>query len=227
MKCNKATLDELHHIPLFEAFDEVQLEKLLSSSHLLRLPARATLFEKGQPAEYFYLLRSGQIKLFCLSASGDEKVVEIIYPTQTFAEAVMFMQRHIYPVSAEAILDSELYCFEMKPFYDILSESKESCFRLLTIMSRHLHGLISDIDSLTLHNATYRLVVYLLGELPEGAMELSAIHLGTPKNVVASRLSIKPETFSRILTQLAKKGLIEVHGNDIALTDVDGLRALL
>lgn len=227
MKSNKIIIDELHHIPLFEALDETQLERILGTTRIQSLPAKTVLFESGQNAEHFYLLRSGQIKLYRLSANGDEKVVEIIYPSQTFAEAIMFMPKHVYPVCAEAIVDSEVYGFEMKLFYEILQESKESCFRLLAIMSRHLHTLINDIDNLTLHNATYRIVVYFLEQIPEGAAELLAIHLGTPKNVIASRLSIKPETFSRVLLNLAKKGLIEIHGNDITLSDVDGLRALL
>jgi len=227
MECNQIILDQLHHIPLFEALELPQLEKMISHSNVHSLPSRTILFESGQPAEHFYMVNSGQVKLYCISAGGDEKVMEILYPKQTFAEAVMFMPNHIYPVCAETITDSEIFSFDMKVFHSILKESQESCFRLLGIMSRHLHIKIRDIDNLTLHNATYRLVVYLLGELPEDAKALSAIHLSTPKNIIASRLSIQPETFSRILLRMSKQGLIEIHGNDLTLLDVDGLRALL
>ena len=133
----------------------------------------------------------------------------------------------MYPVSAEAIKNSELCSFDMKQFREILENSKETCFRLLGTMGRQLHSKINDINNLTLHNATYRLVVYLLEQLPEDAMALSSIQLGATKVVIASRLSIQPETFSRILLRMSKQGLIEVHGNDITLLDVEGLRALL
>lgn len=224
---NHILKDELHQIALFEALDDQQLTDILKSSKVICLASKKSLFEKGSLATHFYLLKSGQIKLFCLSAEGDEKVIEIINPSQTFAEAIMFMPKHIYPVCAEAIKDSELYSFDMKQFREILENSKETCFRLLGTMGRQLHGKINDIDNLTLHNATYRLVVYLLEQLPEGAMALSSIHLGATKSIIASRLSIKPETFSRILLRMSKQGLIEVHGNDITLVDVNGLRDLL
>lgn len=227
MECNQLILDQLHHVPLFEPLEQSQLEKIIARSSILNLPGRTVIFESGQPAENFYLVMSGQVKLYCISEDGNEKVMEILYPSQTFAEAVMFMPRHIYPVCAETITDSELISFDMKVYYSILKESHESCFRLLGTLSRHLHNRIRDIDNLTLHNATYRLIVYLLGELPEDAHALSAIHLSTPKNIIASRLSIKPETFSRILLHMAKDGLIEVRGNDITLLDVDGLRQFL
>jgi CRP-like cAMP-binding protein len=94
-------------------------------------------------------------------------------------------------------------------------------------MTRRLHAKINEINNLTLHNATYRLVVFLLEQLPKDALELAEIHLSTPKSVIASRLSIQPETFSRILTRLSARGLIQVNGNDITLLDVQGLRDLL
>ncbi|MDH5600866.1 MAG: Crp/Fnr family transcriptional regulator [Gammaproteobacteria bacterium] len=227
MEKNSVVLDELHQIPLFSALDEQQLESVLKSSRLVSLAAKTILFEKGTPATHFYLLKSGQVKLYCLSEDGDEKVIEIIHPSQTFAEAIMFMPKHCYPVSAESIKASELYSFDMKQFREMLENSKETCFRLLATMGRQLHSKVNDINNLTLHNATYRLVVYLLEQLPEDAVTLSSIHLASTKVVIASRLSIQPETFSRILLRMSKQGLIEVHGNDITLLDVQGLRDLL
>jgi len=227
MESNSIVLDELHHIALFAALDEQQLKGIIKSAKNISLPPKSNLFEKGAPASHFYYVKSGQVKLFCLSADGDEKVIEVIYPSQTFAEAIIFMPKKVYPVSAETIKDSELYSFDMGQFRDLLDNSKDTCFRLLATMGRQLHGRVNDINNLTLHNATYRLVVYLLEQLPEGATELSSIHLSTTKIIIASRLSIQPETFSRILLRMSKQGLIEVHGNDITLLDVAGLRKLL
>lgn len=227
MENNSFVIDELRQIPLFSALDEQQLESVTKASKTITLAAKTVLFEKGTPANHFFFLKSGQVKLYCLSEEGDEKVIEIIHPSQTFAEAIMFMPKRMYPVSAEAIKNSELCSFDMKQFREILENSKETCFRLLGTMGRQLHSKINDINNLTLHNATYRLVVYLLEQLPEGAMALSSIQLGATKVVIASRLSIQPETFSRILLRMSKQGLIEVHGNDITLLDVEGLRALL
>ena len=224
---NNISEDILHQIPLFQALDEKQLKIVLKSSHVLSMTAKSTLFERGSTASHFYLLKSGQVKLFCLSEEGDEKVIEIINPSETFAEAIMYMPKQIYPVSAETLKNSEIYSFDMKVFRGLLENSKETCFRLLATMGKQLHSRISDINNLTLHNGTYRLVVYLLDQLPEDAVALSDIHLDTTKVIIASRLSIKPETFSRILLRLSKQGLIKVHGNDITLLDVDGLRDLL
>jgi CRP-like cAMP-binding protein len=227
MDTDKTILDELHQVYLFEELDETQLAQIVRTTQSVHLPAKSILFEAGQPADRFYLVHLGQIKLFSLSMDGDEKVMEILYPGNTFAEAIMFMQAKRYPVSAQALMDSELYSFDMKGFRQILEESQQTCFRLMAGMTRRLHAKINEINNLTLHNATYRLVVFLLEQLPKDALELAEIHLSTPKSVIASRLSIQPETFSRILTRLSARGLIQVNGNDITLLDVQGLRDLL
>jgi len=124
-------------------------------------------------------------------------------------------------------MDSNLCSFDLLGFRRLLEDSPATSMRLMADMSRRLRMRINEINNLTLHNATYRLVVYLLEQIPEGAMELAEIHLGTPKSIIASRLSIKPETFSRILSKLTQRGLISVEGNNISLQDVNGLRALL
>ncbi len=227
MKAEPVTAEELKRIYLFNALDESQLETMLQNSRPVGLEPRQTLFEAGQPAEYFYLLRSGQIKLYSLSAEGDEKVIEVIWPGETFAEAITFMPEHTYPVNAEAIISSQLCGFRISTFRKILEDSPATAMCLMADMSRRLRMRITEIGNLTLHNATYRLVMFLLEQIPEGAAEFNEIHLATPKTIIASRLSIQPETFSRILGKLSRQGLIQVQGNDITLLDVEGLRALL
>ena len=209
---------------LFSALDDTQLQVIKDSMQVVKIEEGRSLFEHGQPAERFFLVLEGQIKLYRLSEDGDEKVIDIVRPGETFAEAVTFMSGRCYPVNASALVDSRLLAFSNDAFRDVLRESVDSCFRLMADMSQRLHQRLNEIDSLTLHNATYRLVSYLLQELPDDVLESPEIVLTTPKHVIASRLSIKPETFSRILTKLSRDGLIVVRGNSIVLEDLPRLR---
>lgn len=224
---NENVAAELRSVPLFEALQPRELEQVAERMVRVRLDPRQHLFSYGQPADRFYLLRSGQIKLFRLSQDGSEKVIEIIQPGQTFAEAVMFMEQQTYPVNAEAVVASELYSFDMRSFLELLRRSTDTCFRLMATMSCRLRARLEDINNLTLQNATYRLVHYLLQQIPEGVMESPQIHLTTPKSIIAARLSIQPETLSRILARLADMGLLSVKGSDVTLHDVAGLRRLM
>ncbi len=220
-------LSELRQAYLFADADDNQLARLCQGVQTISLKHGDPLFDHGQPAARFFFLRSGQVKLFRVSADGHEKIIEILRPGQTFAEAVMFMgNQGRYPVSCEAISDCELYAFEQKTFLQVLAESHEISFGILASMSRRLHMLVNQIDSLTLQNATYRLAMYLLEQAPRDA-KAADVELTTPKSAIASRLAIQPETFSRILGKLRDQGLVTVHGNQITLRNLQGLRELV
>ena len=219
---------ELRRAYLFADMADQHLATLIQGIHDIHLNAGDTLFRHSQPAERFFFLRDGMLKLFRLSPEGDEKIIEIVQPGQTFAEAVMFMgTQGRYPVSAEAVSESRLYAIDQKPFLNLLRESHEASFGLLASLSRRLHMLVNQIESLTLQNATYRLVAYLLEQIPRDVKTSPEVQLTTPKGVIASRLAIQPETLSRILAKLRSRGLIEVHGNHITVRNVQALRDLV
>ncbi len=220
-------LGELRQAYLFADADDTQCARLCQGMESVQLQQGETLFHHGQPATRFFFVRSGQVKLFRVSPDGHEKIIEIISPGQTFAEAVMFMGAQArYPVSCQAISDCELYAFDQKNFLQVLRESHEISFGMLAAMSRRLHMLVNQIESLTLQNATYRLVMYLLEQAPRDA-SAADLELTTPKSALASRLAIQPETFSRILAKLRDQKLISVDGPHIVLRDLAGLRNLV
>lgn len=212
---------------LFRDLNEVQFQRLVACARVREVGAGEALFEQDQPANHLYLLTAGQIKLTRLSIDGDEKVIDIIDPPQPFAEAVIFGDHRRYPVNAVALLPSEVIAVDGKVFLQLLRGSVDACFDIMARMSIRLHWLVNEVDRLTLHNATYRVIAYLLDETPEEKPGAAELCLTAPKNVVASRLSIKPETFSRTLKRLSEKGLIEVRDEHITLLDVPGMRHLI
>lgn len=221
--------DELRKHPLLSGVADAHLQKIQRSTRIMQLSDGEHLFEQGEQADRFYQVRSGQIKLFRVSLEGNERVIEVVEPGQSFAEAVIFMEKRCYPLNAEAIGDTELLAFDSDTFINILSESRDTCFRLLADMSMRLHHRLNEIDYLTLQNATFRLVHYLLQQIPHAQQDDNQVEikLSTSKSIIASRLSIQPETFSRILKNLAKKELISVKGKTITLMDVEQLQDLV
>lgn len=216
----------LQQNPLFRALSDEQLALLLEDVTTRKIRLGEHLFDEGAEASAFYLLQRGQVKLYRLSPTGQEKVIEIVSPGQTFAEALMFLDIPAYPVSAQALADSELFVIKNKAFLRLLGQSVETCFHVMAHISMRLRGLLNEIDALTLQNASLRLVNYLLylaKDVPseEGSAEIT---LPAAKNIVASRLSIQPETLSRILGNLSGKGLISVDGLNIKVLDLEGLR---
>ena len=220
-----ASLDkELRQFHLFASLKDQEFARIWESLQVIRLEDGEYLFKQGEAAQHFFMLRNGYIKLLRLSMAGEEKIFELISPGQTFAEAMMFMPDAIYPVTAQALNESAVLCFDSKVFTSILKESSETSFHFMFHISKRLRMCINEIENLTLQNATYRLVNYLLYQIPEHHKNAYEINFAIPKQVIASRLSIKPETFSRILRDLNKTGLIRVKGRTIYIHNVDRLR---
>lgn len=218
-------LAELQNTPLFSSLDAKQLEQLCSAMSIIDLPAHSHLFHQGEQAEHFFLVRTGQIKLYLVSSSGQEKIIEIIQAGQTFAEALMFMkQANAYPVNAETLQDTQLLRFSSQVFLQILRDSSETCFNVMGTLSRRLHGLITEIDNLSLQNATYRVVHFLTQQLPAETDEEQHIVLPVSKQTLALRLSITPETLSRILKNLSKSGIVSVKGKNLTIHQPQQLR---
>ena len=218
------TDDSIREHYLFAILDNSQFRRLQAGIQSLSLAEGEHLFHFGHRARYFYVLRTGQIQLYRLSPGGEEKVIELIQHGQSFAEAVMFFKSNAYPVSAKAVLDCDLWRIEMSAFLSLLQESNELCLSLLGGMSRRLHGAIQDIDQLALQNASMRVIQLLLQSAPDHGANHYSLDLETPKQVLASRLSVRPETFSRILQQLSRKGLIAVQGKTIEVMDLQALQ---
>ena len=212
---------------LFANLSPEQLQPILPGIQTLTLAENEHLFHFGDNARYFYLLTSGQIMLYRLSLQGEEKVIEIIQSGQSFAEAVMFFKLSNYPVSAKAVMNSELFRIDMKVFLGLLQTSNALCLQLLGGMSKRLHSAISDIDQLTLQNAKMRVIQLLLQSAPDSKPNHYGLEWETPKQILASRLSVRPETFSRVLQQLSRQGLIAVQGKQVEVFDAKGLQAAL
>jgi len=218
-------MDALRKNILFSALDEEQFRRVLAASKAVALKEGDMLFQQQQIADYFYLLETGEIKLYRLSADGAEKVIELIKAGQTFAEAMMFMEGGFYPVNAQAVTESRLIRVEMAMFRDLLEHSPKTSLKILGYMSQRLHGLVQEIDQLSLQNAKMRVVQFLLRELPDNANSPCQLQWNTPKTVLASRLSVRPETFSRILQQLTQEQLIKVDKKSVEILDIEGLKA--
>jgi CRP-like cAMP-binding protein len=214
-----------HH--LFAGLSPPQMQRLLAASHVDTWEPGQVLFDRGQPAQHFYIVIDGQVNLVLYSKAGEEKIVDILGPGNSFAEAVMFMSAPGYPVSAVAALQARVARFPNREYLAILRESPETCLRMLGHLSQRLHMRIREIEYLTLESATHRLVRLIESRLPADAGGPCEVTLQESRQELASRLSMKPETLSRILRHLSDAGAIVVHGRVLQVPDRKRLLAVL
>ena len=215
----------LTHIPLFNGLASEEISRIARSTREIHAGKGDILFHKGDPCSGFHLLVYGQVKLAFTSHQGNEKVVEILQQGQSFGEAIMFMEKP-YIVFAQALTDSLLLHVSKHAVFDELVRDHNLCRKMLAGMAMRLHQLMNDVESYSLHSGKERIIGYLLRELAEEDQHgiNVAVTLPTNKGVIASRLNLTQEHFSRILHELFELGLIVVEGRKIHIPSVANLR---
>ena len=212
-------------LPLFSHMSEQERARLAAGSQLRRMERGKLIFRMGEPCEEFHVTVIGQVKLFAISPTGVEKVIEICGPGHTFAEAVMFMGVP-YVVSSQTLADTLLLTIEKTAVLREIAGNPDFSLRMLAGLSRRLHGLIKDVQGYALHSGVQRVIGYLLGDRvneTEVASEAITVSLPVSKAAIASRLSLTPEYFSRVLHELESAGLIHVDRRDIHIADTGRL----
>lgn len=210
----------LSALPLFHDVAPPELVRMASGCTLRRFSRGQTIFRVGDPCEEFHVTVMGQVKLFALSSNGQEKVIEIIGPGGTFAEALMFTGRP-YIVTAQALTDALVLSVAKAVVMAEIENDPRFCLRMLAGISRRLHGLVRDVEDYTLSSGAQRIIGYLLRDVGEAADQHGGVTVSLPvsKATIASRLSLTPEYFSRVLHELEEEGLIEIDRRDIRISD--------
>jgi CRP-like cAMP-binding protein len=208
-------------LPLFSDLDRPELERLAAGCQLRRLGRGDMVFRVGEPCESFHVTVTGQVKLFAVSPAGQEKVIELIGPGNSFAEALMFMDKP-YFINAQALTDTLLLSVGKAAVLNEIQADPRFALRMLAGMSRRLHGLVRDVQAYALDSGVQRIIGFLLQDRADGdgAADVPiAVTLPVSKATVASRLSITPEYFSRVLHELEDAGLVAVDKREITILD--------
>ncbi len=212
-------------LPLFNDLSAAELLRVAQGCQVRRLARGDTIFRYGEPCEEFHVVVSGQVKLFALSPQGQEKVIELVGPGHSFAEALMFTSKP-YILNAQALTGTLLLTVGKQVMLEEIERDSRFSLRMLAGISRRLHGLVRDIESGALDSGIQRVIGYLLSErqINEAVTgEVYIVSLPVSKATIASRLSLTPEYFSKVLHELEAEKLIEIDKRDIRIIDVSRL----
>jgi CRP-like cAMP-binding protein len=216
----------LASVPLFKELAADELDRIATRTRQVHAPRGEILFHRGEEAKGLHVVVFGQVKLGFVSARGDEKVVDIIGAGQSFGEAVMFMEsKHV--VTAQALIPSLVLYIPRDTVFEELEREPRFARRMIAGLSRRLHHLMGDLEAHSMRSGTQRLIGYLLHDCASTAAADGSIEITLPttKGVIASRLNLTRERFSRILHELTVEGCIEVKGRRVRVLDAERLRS--
>lgn len=212
----------LKGIPLFAGLSDEDLDALQDIGRVRNHDRGDLLFSDGEPAEGFFIVLAGKIKVFKLSAEGKERILHIIHPGGTFAEAAIFGSG-LYPAYAEPLQKSSLLFLPKQDFLSLLTANSRIAINMIAGLSQFLRQFARQIEDLTFKDVPSRLARYLL-EVSAG--KSGQVELPISKSQLASNLGTVSETLSRTFRKLADEELVQVDGKMFRILDVERLQEL-
>jgi len=207
---------------LFAGLTDDDIIILASVIREQRYPKGNILFEEGENAVGFFVVAKGKVKVYKLSSEGKERVLHVVQPGGSFADAAIFADG-CYPAFAETIAASELLFFPKKDFLDLLHRHSQLSINMIAGLSRYLRQFTVQIEDLTFRDVPARLARYLL-ELSERSG--ATVTLPLSKSQLASNLGTTSETLSRTLRKLIDEELVQVQGKAIEILNAERLYEL-
>jgi CRP-like cAMP-binding protein len=221
-------LQALLGLPLFEGLDFGLLERLARQCTLQAFSKNQEVAGATDMAWGFHFLVAGHAKVQLETPGGRKKVVEIVGPGSNFDECMPVQapgqNLRVIAVGATRVLSvsREVMLAELQAYPAL-------AMRFIHSMSKRMGQLLVELNSHVSDNAMQRFVRYIANQLVPGdaaaVSDCVTVTLPAGKAIVASRLSLSPEYFSRMLRQLETENLIAVEHRNIVIPSLQRLVA--
>lgn len=208
----------LERAPVFRGIAASRVEALMKGCSQRWVKRGQIVYRKRAIAGACYFLLAGKVKLFLLSAGGDERITDVISPGQFFGEVELF-SRQPYLAFAEALQPSRYIVIGREIMLRAMEDEPLLAVRMLAQVAMRRISMEQDLESWCFEGGDCRLMRYLLGDgsSARAAGGEATVRLGLRKGEIAARIGVAPETLSRILREWADQGLITVLGSEITL----------
>ena len=207
---------------LFESLTEEQINLFRKFTSVKEIGKGDFLFSEGQPATAFFIVVSGSVKVYKLSAEGNEQILHVQQPGDLIAEAVIF-EFDTYPAYAQALEKTTLVRISKNEIIDLLSHFPEISFQIMRAYSRRIRQLVNKIEEISLFDVKARLANYLT----KNSIFKNNRHtcnLTLSKKDLSAVLGTIPETLSRAFNFFKKENILTEEKNGIVILDMKKMK---
>ena len=213
----------LESTALFAGISREAIQACLVEARVQVYSRDTRLFSRDDPAACFFIVLDGWIKLFRDTPDGGQTVFGAFSRGQPFALAAAF-RFGVYPVNADIVEHSRLLAIPAANFVQRARANAVLAMNINATMGDLMQSFVAQIERLTTLSATERVADFLVSHCSAETGPVS-LHLPHDKALIAARLGMEPETFSRCLAKLRAHG-VESSGAVVRIGDVDVLRKI-
>jgi CRP/FNR family transcriptional regulator len=203
----------LESAEFFRRLSREGLERLRTVLRERRLPRQRTVFREGQPAEFLWVLRRGQVRLGKTSPNGRVITLEVVGAGEMFGA----LPAEVYPATAEAVIDSVAWCVPRRVVAGLVAERPELGLEILGVVSKRLREAHERLRSFAHDPVPTRLARALLDAADGGDARVT-------RRALAEAAGTTVETAIRVLRRFEREGLIRGEVGLLHVVDAGALR---
>ena len=211
----------IQSVPFFAGISQNTLDGLCSAASVHSYQKGQHVILRGDRADFFYVVMSGWVKLYRETQEGAEAIIGLLGRTDIFGETSLFTHDS-HTLSAQVVEDAKVIAIPASAIKREAQNSFALIQRIMETFTQQMNKLQLENEHLSLMSASQRvgcLLLQLSDAHKQGAQD---IHLPYEKSLAASKLGMKPETFSRALAQLRGLG-INVQGDVVHVGNTQNL----
>lgn len=191
---------------------------LTQNSRLRHCRRGQFLFMHGDQVTHFYILYRGTVQVFRETPDGHEITSDILIPGDTLGADEIIKSKHNHQSNARAVDDAVLLEIPLSWMKQHLKDFDNLAAKLLAGLADRLHGAQLEAEHRATMSAPQMVACFLERLCVLYEFDPRGFELPISKTLIASRLRMELETFSRALKKLKEHGIV-VTGTHVAFTD--------
>jgi len=219
-------LKQMQKLDLFQGVPTEKLRTLAERSRYRTYKAGEMFIGETDPAHAFYVIVTGQVKLYKSSPEGKEQTLYLLRPGDPFGMCTAFAIDS-FPANAMALEESSILMIPGPVMETVATSEPRLLLNIIQILSDRLKESMTLIESLSLKEIPQRLSSFLLHALTrEGDKELNRLELTITQRELAKILGATPEALSRAVRKMSNAGILTMDGRSIRILDREALEEL-
>ncbi|WP_275099986.1 cyclic nucleotide-binding domain-containing protein [Sedimenticola hydrogenitrophicus] len=200
----------LEQIPLFADMSHEDLERVAQHTEELVCEKGNYLFREGDKANDLYVLLSGLAQMTARGPEGQQTVIEIIYPGDSFILAAVISGKR-FLMSAEVVKRSQVLKIPGTALTELIRNGGDFGLSMLATLSTQYRSMVRQVKNQRLRTTAQRVAAFLLDLAYDQGRGENRITLPHSKKMLAALLGMSQEGLSRTFTALREQGVVIDH----------------
>jgi len=218
----KPSPDWLRGVSLFSELSDKDIACFQDASQIRTYKKGKILYIEEEPAEYFYVINTGWIKLFHTMPDGDEVILDMLTTGHMVGENAIFEQ-NLHTSSAQIVEDTQLLTIPSKILKEQICLHPALALGMLSSMFLHHRNHYHMLALNAMQSAPQRVASFLLRLCPPNIKKGTTFYLPYDKTLIADTLGMKGATFSRALNILRHEIDLNIHDTRVDVSSVEQL----